>query len=398
MKLPELQRLFFTSEYSPGSAFFTPKGTRIVAKLTAFMRQQLRRHGFSEVITPQIFRNELWQKSGHWDHYQENMFGVSGLSMPYSLKPMNCPAHCLLYKSEPRSFRQLPIRYADFSPLHRNESSGALSGLTRVRRFHQDDGHVFCRPDQVFSEIETNLELIHSVYSTFGLPYTRSLSTRPSEYLGAVETWDEAEKQLQTALGANYSVKHGDGAFYGPKIDIQIQDSLGKQHQAATLQLDFQLPRLFELEYSDKDMQLKQPVIIHRAVFGSIERFLALLIEHYQGTWPFWLNPTQAIVIPVSEKHVEYAYKVREQLNPASTAASPVSLNASWFNIDVFDQNSALKKRVHAAVQTRPNYILVVGDAEMETNTVSVRKDNKPVSMHVGALHAEFLTREASYT
>lgn len=390
-----LQHLYFTSDSAPGSAFFAPRGARLVGKLTAFMRQQLRRLGFQEVVTPQLFRDTLWQQSGHHAHYKDDMFGVTGLDEPYSLKPMNCPGHCLVYAHAPRSFRDLPLRYADFSPLHRNEASGALSGLTRVRRFHQDDGHIFCREDQVEAEIARNLELVRSVYTVFGLPHACALATRPAQFMGDPALWDRAEAQLRAALGPGCTVHDGDGAFYGPKIDFAVRDARGKQHQAATLQLDFQLPRRFELRYAGHDQMPHTPVMIHRAVFGSLERFVALLIEHYAGKWPFWLNPLQAVVLPVAERHAEYARTVAQRLNPTSSAALPVDMRAPWFDVEVWDQAEPLPRRVRAAVQQCASYVLVVGDAEIASGTVSVRGRDGSVS--VDALHAEFREKERAY-
>ncbi|KAJ2984659.1 hypothetical protein NUW58_g5946 [Xylaria curta] len=323
------QELFTTSVYSPGSPILLPNGARIFNRLVEFLRRQYARYGFDEVITPTIYKKALWKKSGHLENYSDDMFTVTSTSPSrsdaakdseedeYGLKPMNCPGHCLIFASHLRSYRDLPIRYADFSPLHRNEISGALSGLTRVRRFHQDDGHIFCRPSQIEEEIRKTLDFVRVVYSTFKLgPYRLTLSTRPADhYIGAPEEWETAEGALKRALdvsGQDWTINEGDGAFYGPKIDIVLRDSDGKEHQTATIQLDFQLPKRFDLGYvapapeyerrgettTDPDALnetgLVTPVLIHRAVLGSVERLMALLIEHYNGAWPFWLNPRQS--------------------------------------------------------------------------------------------------------
>lgn len=394
---------------SPGSVFFMPKGTRIVSKLTSFIRSQMRTHGFQEVITPQLFKNDLWKQSGHWDHYKDDMFTVSGGQSSvfehtcshhdetaaldeYSLKPMNCPGHCLIYKSQSRSFRDLPIRYSDFSPLHRNEASGALTGLTRVRRFHQDDGHIFCRPDQVGEEISRSLQLVDSVYKVFGLSHEKLLSTRPEQFIGDIQVWNKAEEDLKNALGNNVTINEGDGAFYGPKIDFVVTDNLGKQHQAATIQLDFQLPKNFELTYDDDRMEQSVPVMVHRAVLGSVERFVALLIDHYGGKWPFWLNPLQAVVIPVSQAHEGHAKNVADLLSGRSELSSP----SDDFDVEVWAQAEPLGGKIRRAIEHAASYVIVIGDREVESNTVSIRdRDEGPklVSMELGELLQIFRQR-----
>lgn len=387
----DIQRLYYMHPSSPGSVFFLPNGTHIVAKLVEYMRSQMRNHGFKEVITPQLFKNDLWKQSGHWDHYKEDMFSVKGGTAEeeeqFSLKPMNCPGHCLIFKSQERSFRELPIRYADFSPLHRNESSGALTGLTRVRRFHQDDGHIFCQLGQVKTEIASSLRLVDSVYRVFGLTYQPVLSTRPTEgFIGDPKVWDEAESQLKTALieslpqlEGKITINEGDGAFYGPKIDFIVTDALGKQHQAATIQLDFQLPNQFKLKYDDDHMEQQTPVMIHRAVLGSVERFLALLIDHYGGKWPFWLNPLQAVVVPVSDAHVEYANNIKNSLGD--------------YEVEVWSMAEPVGGRIRRAIEHAANYIIVVGDREVENQTASVRDrdgNKKLVAMSLDELKQLF--------
>jgi threonyl-tRNA synthetase len=415
------QDLFTTSIYSPGSPLFLPNGTRIFNKLVAFLRTHYTYFGFDEVITPTIYKKSLWEKSGHWDNYADDMFSATGRGASgtkderqmeededYGLKPMNCPGHCLLYASKPRSFRELPIRYADFSPLHRNEISGALSGLTRVRRFHQDDGHIFCRPSQVGEEISRTLDFVRLTYETFKLgPYRLVLSTRPREnYIGTEEEWNNAEAALQRALdasGQTWSLNEGDGAFYGPKIDIILKDSDRKEHQTATIQLDFQLPKRFELEYQGQEPNQEQdgakttdpeliandrplrPVMIHRAVLGSVERFMALLIEHYNGHWPFWLNPRQIIILTVNQDKavVDYAVKAMEEIQGNGINVSlrrssnevegeidrdvrPRELNRTTFSVDLDNSPRSLGKKLSDAKRKRYGVIIVVGKQDVE--------------------------------
>lgn len=407
------QDLFTTSSYSPGSPLFLPNGTRIVNKLLSFLRAQYNQYGFQEVLTPNIYKKSLWEISGHWQNYKDDMYEVSGRGASgqaeageigedesYGLKPMNCPGHCLLFKSQNHSYRELPVRYADFSPLHRNEVSGSLSGLTRVRRFHQDDGHIFCRPQQIRREIGLALEFTDMVMRTFNLgKYELVLSTRPEkDFIGSLELWDSAERQLKDALDSTnrtWELNEGDGAFYGPKIDIRLQDSDGKSHQLSTIQLDVNLPRRFGLEYKvaegeeDYDPTTPgkaTPVLIHRAIFGSIERFLALLIEHYGGRWPFWLSPRQGIVLPVyhGDRVVrgaeEAAAKIsgcrpllqpldEEDPKPAAQALSSADMT---FQIDVDSSNRSLKKRIQEAKQKKYNFIYVLGEKNLEDGSVDV--------------------------
>jgi len=423
-QLGNQQNLFINSIYSPGSPLFLPNGARIFNKLVAFLRAQYTYFGFDEVITPTIYKKSLWEKSGHWENYAEDMFSATGRGTSgtkdgsqvgenenYGLKPMNCPGHCLLYASEPRSFRELPLRYADFSPLHRNEISGALSGLTRVRRFHQDDGHIFCRPSQVAEEISRTLEFVRLTYETFKLgPYRLVLSTRPREnYIGTQEEWNNAEAALQHALdasGQTWSLNEADGAFYGPKIDIILKDSDGKEHQTATIQLDFQLPKRFELEYQGQPPEVEhigvpntdpelvskngplRPVMIHRAVLGSVERFMALLIEHYNGHWPFWLNPRQVIILTVNQDKavVDYAMKAMDEIQGGGTNAwlrwgsnqvdgwmkeKPATVGAreldkTAFSVDLDDSPRSLGKKLVDAKKKRYSVIIVVGKQDAD--------------------------------
>lgn len=367
---------------SPGSIFFLPHGTKIFNKLVQFMKlQQTEKHHFQEVVTPLIFKKKLWEISGHWDNYQEDMFQVEGFNDPheeYGLKPMNCPGHCLIFDRFDRSHQELPVRFSDWSSLHRNEASGALSGLSRVRRFHQDDGHIFCNIDQIAAEIQKTLKLISLVYKTFGLnEYQMMLSTRPGSFIGTVKEWDHAESQLRRVLdetSTDWIIREGDGAFYGPKIDVLLTDRFKKQHQVATVQLDFQLPQRFELKYRDPSGVEKQPILIHRAIFGSLERFMALLIDHYDGKWPFWLSPRQAVVIPVNDTHKQYAESVAQKLrNEQLELDSPSQLHGYKFEVDVNCKSETVGKRIKEALRKDYNYIIMVGDKELQSKTVALR-------------------------
>ncbi|CAF0941858.1 unnamed protein product [Didymodactylos carnosus] len=370
------QDLFFFHSLSPGSCFFYPKGAHIYNKLIELIRGEYRKRGYQEVITPNMYNSKLWKQSGHWDHYAENMFQTEIEKELFALKPMNCPGHCLMFASRLRSWRELPLRFADFGVLHRNELSGALSGLTRVRRFQQDDGHIFCMQSQIKSEIESCLEFLKHIYGIFGFSFELKLSTRPDSFLGEVETWNAAEKQLELALnsfGYPWKLNPGDGAFYGPKIDITIKDALQRSYQCATIQLDFQLPLRFELQYQTDDdtddptKKLNTPVIIHRAMLGSIERMLAILTESFGGKWPFWLSPRQAAIVPVVSALDEYAMEVQRKLWDAG------------FQVEAdLDPGSTLNKKIRNNQLAQFNFILVVGQQEKANGTVNVRtRDGK---------------------
>ena len=400
-KLGQEQELFFFHPYSPGSCFFLPRGYRVYQKLCDFMRAQYYGRGYDEVMAPNIFMSKLWEISGHWQHYQENMFTfkVAGDDDPnamWALKPMNCPGHCLMFKHRARSYRELPIRFAEFGVLHRNEISGALHGLTRVRRFVQDDSHIFCRPDQIEREVAGVLDLIKFTYSIFGFDFRLELSTRPDHFMGDPALWDRAESSLKTVLdetGLPWKLNPGDGAFYGPKIDFHLRDALQRYYQCATIQLDFQLPIRFDLQYmtsaeGDSEAKYERPVMIHRAVFGSIERFFAILLEHLGGKWPFWLSPRQCIVIPLSEKQLEYARSVRDQIHDAH------------IYVDIDETDRTLQKRIREAQIAQYNYILVVGNEEVESKTVNVRiRDSKDGlgKMEIPALIDMFHKLEKEY-
>ncbi|XP_017267712.1 threonine--tRNA ligase 1, cytoplasmic [Kryptolebias marmoratus] len=369
-KLGREQDLFFFHELSPGSCFFLPKGAFIYNTLIEFIRSEYRKRGFQEVVTPNIYNSQLWVTSGHWQHYSENMFSFQAEKETFALKPMNCPGHCLMFDHRPRSWRELPLRMADFGVLHRNELSGALTGLTRVRRFQQDDAHIFCSMEQIEEEIKGCLDFLRTVYEVFGFTFKLNLSTRPEKFLGDPEMWVQAEKQLENSLnefGEKWVLNPGDGAFYGPKIDIQIKDAIGRYHQCATIQLDFQLPIRFNLNFvgHDGDDQ-KRPVIIHRAILGSVERMIAILTENYGGKWPLWISPRQVMVIPVGQTCEEYAEKIKQDFHN------------SGFMADVdLDASCTLNKKIRNAQIAQYNFILVVGEKEKKSSTVNVRtRDN----------------------
>ncbi|KAK9814754.1 hypothetical protein WJX72_010977 [[Myrmecia] bisecta] len=365
--------LFFFHQLSPGSCFFLPNGARIYNTLVDYIRQKYWQYEYEEVVTPNIYNFDLWKTSGHADHYKDNMFHFDIEKQLFGLKPMNCPGHCLMFANRVRSYRELPLRLADFGVLHRNEYSGALHGLTRVRRFQQDDAHIFCRPDQVMQEVAAVLKMVGEVYDVFGLTYKMALSTRPEGYLGELEQWNQAEKALEAALnstGLPWEMNPGDGAFYGPKIDITVFDALRRKFQCATVQLDFQLPIRFKLHYVTED-QPERPVIVHRAVLGSVERMFAILTEHYAGKWPFWLSPRQVMIIPISEGSHDYAREVRAQIRGAHM----------FVDVDCADKK--MQKKVREAQLAQYNYILVVGEQEKAERTVNVRtRDNKVHGMH----------------
>jgi len=385
------QDLFFFHPLSPGSCFFYPNGARIYNNLIGLMREKYWEYEYDEVVSPNVYNFDLWKTSGHADHYRENMFAFDVEKAEFGLKPMNCPGHCVMFGERLRTFRDLPMRYADFGVLHRNEFSGALSGLTRVRRFQQDDAHIFCRPDQMEVELSSFLKLMDEVYTTFGLDYTMELSTRPDDFLGEVELWDTAEGALTNVLNATgrpWNLNPGDGAFYGPKIDIKVLDCLKRSFQCATVQLDFQLPIRFNLSYIGSDQAKHRPVIIHRAVLGSVERMLAILTEHFAGKWPLWLSPRQVMVVPISDKSYAYADQVRRAFRAHKLHSQA----------DLSDRK--MQKKVREAQIEQWNYILVVGEEEAKNGTVNVRtRDNKVHGEHsVEALAAVLVKERDTYS
>lgn len=369
------QNLVMFHDLSPGSAFWLPHGTRIYNKLIDFIRGHYWNRDFDEIITPNVFNLDLWHQSGHAMHYKENMFVFDVEGKEWAMKPMNCPAHCLMFDSGIRSYRDLPIRYGDFGVLHRNELSGALTGLTRVRRFQQDDGHIFCREDQIEEEVTGALDFMQSVYNTFGMKYKLELSTRPKKALGEKVLWDYAEASLARAMDkfagkGQWKVNPGDGAFYGPKIDIKVTDAMDRVHQCATIQLDFQLPLRFNLKYTtdskEEGKQFARPVIVHRAVLGSVERMFAVLCEHFGGKWPLWLSPRQIMIVPVHANWNDYCYEVKAKLR------------AEKVYVDVDDSKDTFKKKVRNAQIAQYNFQLVVGEQEVTNGTVNIRtRENK---------------------
>jgi threonyl-tRNA synthetase len=337
-----------------------------------------------------VFNKALWETSGHWQHYRQNMFLVESEDEQMGLKAMNCPGHFLIYASEVRSYRDLPIRYHEQTPLHRNEASGVLSGLTRVRQFSQDDGHCFVMESQIGDEVERMLRLVERVYADFGLSFEMKLSTRPPEFLGAVETWDHAERELRRALdavGLPYAINEGDGAFYGPKIDFDVTDAIGRKWQCATIQLDYQMPERFDLKYIGADNAEHRPVVIHRAIFGSFERFIALLIEHYSGAFPLWLAPVQVRVLPIADRHLDYARQTR------------AALDAAGFRVELDERQEKIGYKIREAQLQKIPYMLVVGDREAAEGTVAVRtraggdQGARPVGAFLTAARAEVASR-----
>ena len=372
-KLGKELGLFMFHQWAPGAAFWLGKGTTLYNTLADYMRQVLFPAGYTEVKTPLIFNKSLWETSGHWSHYRENMFLVdekveAGATKPAELhnamKAMNCPGHMLVFGSETRSYRDLPLRFHEQTPLHRNEASGVLAGLTRVRQFSQDDAHCFVMESQIGEEVEKLLRLVKRVYGDFGLTYEVKLSTRPEEFLGEKATWDHAEAGLKAALASAevpYIVNEGDGAFYGPKIDFDVTDAIGRKWQCATIQLDYQLPQRFDLKYIGADNQEHRPVVIHRAIFGSFERFIAMLIEHYAGAFPLWLAPVQFAVLPLADRHVEWAETVRARLAGAG------------FRVTVDARVEKIGFKIREAQLQKVPYMLVLGDREVAEGQVAVR-------------------------
>ncbi|HMD35883.1 MAG TPA: threonine--tRNA ligase [Vicinamibacterales bacterium] len=363
-KLGKELGLFTFHPWAPGAAFWLARGTDLYNRLANYMRAKLFPAGYVEVKTPLIYNKALWERSGHWAHYRQNMFLIESEGETMSVKPMNCPGHFLTYASSAHSYRDLPIRYHEQTPLHRNEASGVLSGLTRVRQFSQDDAHCFVTPEQIGEEVERLIRLVQDVYGDFGLEYTAKLSTMPEEHLGEEATWRHAERQLKEAMertGLAFAINDGDGAFYGPKIDFDITDAIGRKWQCATIQLDYMQPENFDLKYIGADNAEHRPVVIHRAIVGSFERFIALLVEHYAGAFPLWLAPVQSIVLPISDRHLPYAAAVRDKLA------------AAGLRVELDDRQEKIGYKIREAQLQKISYMLVVGDRESAESTVSVR-------------------------
>ncbi|KAF2838487.1 threonyl-tRNA synthetase [Patellaria atrata CBS 101060] len=420
-KIGKEQELFFFHEWSPGSCFMLPHGMIIYNTLMAFLRSEYWKRGYQEVQSPNMYNSELWKRSGHWQHYQEDMFTFEVEKAKWALKPMNCPGHCLMFRHRDRSYKELPLRMADFGVLHRNEASGALTGLTRVRRFQQDDCHIFCEESQIKQEMNGLFDFLRTVYGKFGFTFKMKLSTRPEKFLGDVETWDKAEATLAAALddftaqgGSKWELNPGDGAFYGPKIDITISDALKREFQCATIQLDFMLPRRFSLEYVTSELAAKpketatpkakapeekaaeqaqeplkdaskdvekeltpgcaRPVMIHRAIYGSFERFIAILTEHFAGKWPFWLSPRQILIVPVAAACNDYVVEVQSKLR------------GEGFHADIDISGNTMNYKIRAAQLHQYNFIFVLGAQERDSSSVNIRNRDDQATQAKGEL------------
>lgn len=364
-KLGKQLELFMFSEEAPGMPFYLPKGQIIRNELEQFSRELQGEADYEEVRTPLMMNERMWKQSGHWDHYHENMYFSEVDEQKFALKPMNCPGHMLIFKNSLYSYRDLPIRLSEFGQLHRHEYSGALNGMLRVRTFCQDDAHLFVREDQIEAEIKSIFQLIDKVYRTFGFAYTVELSTRPEDSLDGDDIWELAEGALRNVLEQlkiDYILNEGDGAFYGPKIDFHIKDALKRSHQCATIQLDFQMPKLFNLAYINENNEKVCPVVIHRAIYGSLDRFFGILIEHFAGAFPVWLAPVQVEIIPVSNVHLDYCLEVQAVLKEAGV------------RVKIDDSNEKLGYKIRAGQMQKIPYLLVLGDKEKEQNAVNVRK------------------------
>ncbi|MBU4351878.1 MAG: threonine--tRNA ligase [Nanoarchaeota archaeon] len=368
-KLGKKLELFSFHEEAPGMAFFLPKGMIIWNTLTDFWRKEHDKAGYVEVKTPIMMNKHLWETSGHWDNYRENMYTTMIDEMDYAVKPMNCPGGMLIYKEKTHSYREFPLRVGEIGLVHRHELSGVLSGLFRVRSFHQDDAHIFMTEDQITQEVLGVLNLSEKFYSQFGLTFSLELSTRPEKSIGTDEQWEKAIAGLKNALGEKdqkYVINEGDGAFYGPKVDLHIKDALGRTWQCGTIQLDMSLPERFDLTYEGEDGKKHRPVMIHRVIYGSMERFMGILVEHYAGKFPLWLSPVQVKLLPIADRHVEFCKKVLEKMKE------------SGLRVELDDKAETTNKKVRNAQVQQVNYILVIGDNEIKNKTVNVRtRDNK---------------------
>ncbi|KAJ5840646.1 Threonine-tRNA ligase [Penicillium chrysogenum] len=396
LRIGKEQELFFFDEASPGCPFLLPNGTKIFNQLQSLLRSEYRKRGYQEVQTPNMYDVGVWKTSGHWAHYKDDMFKLDVEKREWALKPMNCPGHFILFGHRERSYRELPMRIADFGVLHRNEASGALSGLTRCRKFQQDDCHVVLASHQIMSEVEGLFDFLQSIYGLFGFTFKLKLSTRPEKYMGALETWDHAEDQLKKALtkfkGDDWTINEGDGAFYGPKIDITIADAIQREFQCATIQLDYQAPINFKMEYMTKEQsQAEQPkegetkgdelapgrarpVVIHRAIIGSFERFLGILIEHFGGKWPFWISPRQILIVPVMPAVNDYAEELQK------------ILQGDKLSVDIDISGNTMQKKIRTGQLAQYNFIFVVGASERETRSVNVRNRDDPATQKQGVM------------
>lgn len=360
--------LFSIQDEGPGFPFFHPKGMIVRNELESFWRQLHIKYGYQEIKTPIILHQKLWQQSGHWDHYRNNMYFTTIDDEGYAVKPMNCPGGILIYRSQHHSYREFPLRTAELGLVHRHELSGALHGLMRVRSFTQDDAHIFCLPSQIKAEIKGVIDLFNTIYGTFGMSYHAELSTKPEKAMGSDEVWEVATAALQEALeeyGMPYKINPGDGAFYGPKIDFHLRDSIGRTWQCGTIQLDMQMPEKFDLTYIGEDGQKHRPVMIHRTCYGSIERFIGILIEHYAGAFPVWLAPVQAKILPITDRQLDYAENLAAMMK------------AKGIRVAVDDRNEKIGYKIREGQMEKVPYMLVVGDKEKETDTVAVRQRGK---------------------
>ena len=363
-KLGKELDLFFLSDYAPGMPFFMPKGQIVINELINFWREEHQKAGYVEITTPIALNRKLWEKSGHWDHYKKNMYTFKVEDDTFAVKPMNCPGGMLFFKERMHSYKELPLRVAELGKVHRHEASGTLHGLFRVRCFTQDDAHIFMTPDQIESEVAKIIDLVDRMYSVFGLEYHLELSTMPEDHIGSVKEWNHAETCLKNALkniGKDFVINEGDGAFYGPKIDIHIKDAIGRTWQCGTIQLDMQLPKRFELEYVAQDGSRKEPIMLHRVVFGSVERFFGIITENFAGAFPLWLAPVQAIVIPVSDKSEKYALKIAEKFKDAG------------IRTEIDTRSEKIGYKIRSAQLQKIPYMIIVGENEAQNKTISVR-------------------------
>ncbi|KSU87465.1 MULTISPECIES: threonine--tRNA ligase [Bacillaceae] len=366
--------LFLTLEEAPGMPFFLPNGMSIRNELVNDWKQKHIQAEYAEIQTPIMMKQHLWEQSGHWDHYQENMYFSNVDEQSYALKPMNCPGAILLFNSKRRSYRELPVRYAELGLVHRHELSGSLNGLFRVRSFTQDDAHLFVTPAQIEAELNGVLKLVHEFYEQFDFEYKVELSTRPEKYMGDLSMWEQAEASLENVLkarGLAYEINRGDGAFYGPKIDFHILDSLGRSWQCGTVQLDFQMPEKFDCTYIGEDNTPHRPVMIHRAVYGSIERFMGILIEHYGGDFPLWLAPVQVKILPIADAHIDYANEVAQRLRQHGR------------RVEVDSRKEKIGLKIREATLRKAPYIVIIGDQEVANSSLAIRKrtDNSQHSL-----------------
>lgn len=390
-KLGQELDLFSIQDEGPGFPFFHPNGMVLRNELENFWRSEHRKRGYQEIRTPIILNRVLWEQSGHWDHYKENMYFTKIDDMDYAVKPMNCPGGILVYKTKMHSYRDLPIRLAELGLVHRHELSGALHGLMRVRCFTQDDAHIFMLPSQIKEEIMKVMDLFDYFYGVFGLSYKVELSTKPEKAMGSDEIWEVATNSLKDVLeatGMDYKINEGDGAFYGPKIDFHLQDSIGRTWQCGTIQLDFQMPEKFDMTYVGEDGQKHRPVMIHRVVFGSMERFIGILTEHFAGAFPVWLAPVQAKILPITDRHADFAAKVAERLD------------ARGIRAEIDSRNEKINYKIREAQSLRIPYMLVVGDKEIEADSVAVRHRAKgdlgamPVEQFINNIAEEISTKK----